>query len=747
VMQCTKCGLSKTRTQVVKGLGPEKCQIMIVGRNPGYDEDKEGRPFVGGAGRVLNSLLRDAKIRRSECYVTNVCKCLTPANRPPAQAEIDACSTYLQEEMAKCQPNIIIALGSEALTALTGKAGITHWRGSLIGNTYKVMPTFHPSYIMRGNQKYWTTVVRDLERAKEASYDSVLRLTPTYYDTWAPEDGDPPGELFDPANPISFDIETPGTLKPWEGDIIGIAFGYGSGRSIHFDMRSPRDREQAKRILEGPAPKIVQRGTFDWYYLKYYDIETANMYFDTKTAAHLVCPILPNDLAYLTSVYTDIPYYKPYSGKSIGKMSRSELSDYNNSDADSTRRIMLPLKQELEENGQWELMQTQVKLIKVISKMQLRGVQLDLSVVKAEVKAIGEMIGKTEKIFWSQGINIRSGAQVGELLVSMGMNLKRTKGGKQYRTRKEDLESLTHPIIGRILHFRELDKLRSTFLEGMRSRMVGDRVHTTYSQTTTKTGRLSSSDPNLQNVPVRSRHIFRPDGGLFIEGDYSQFEVRIIAAVTGDEAMDQDLGDGVNIHENICMEVYDREEISPRELLRAKAVVFGTMYNRQPESIAKEFGISRAEAVKLQAVVTGKYPKILDFQASVTDKQVIQSAYGRYKYYDGNIAEMYNFPIQSAGSDTLLTSMAILDERLEKELPNAHLALTVHDNIVVDCSERDKDDVIVLMRESLERPIPELGGRIFPIKIKIGTNWRDMTKELTVTEAYDQLAKEEPWPR
>jgi len=730
--QCTKCDLSKTRTQIVQGLGPPKCAIMLVGRNPGYDEDREGLPFVGGAGRVLNALLRDAKIRRSECFVTNVCRCLSPGNKAPTEEEIAACWEYLKADIESHEPNIIIALGNEALTVLTGKVGITNWRGSLIyglAKVPKVMPTFHPSYIMRGNQKYWTTVVRDLERAKEASYEATLRRTPTYYETWFPEYGDPPDELFDPANPVSFDIETPGTLKPWEGDVLGIAFSWGLGRSMHFDMRDVRGREQAVRILEGPAPKIVQRGTFDWYYLKYYGIETNNMYFDTKTAAYLVCPILPNDLAYLTSVYTDVTYYKPGSGKNIGRMSRSELSQYNNTDADTTRRIMLPLKQELKENGQWELFQTQTRLIKVISKMQCRGIKLDLSAVEEEVKTIGEAIDSTEKIFWSQGINIRSGAQIGDLLVNMGMSLKRTKGGQQYRTSKEDLEKLEHPVVKRILYFRELDKLRSTFLEGMRSRLIGGRIHTTYSQTRTKTGRLASSDPNLQNVPRRSRHIFVPDGGLFVEGDYGQFEIRIIAAVTGDKALQRDLDDGVNIHENICAEVYGREEISSKELLRAKAIVFGTMYNRQPESIAKEFGISRAEALKLQAVVTGRYPAILRFQASVTNKTVIKSAYNRFKYFEGNIAEMYNFPIQSAGSDTLLGSMAILDERLERELPEVHLALTVHDNLVVDCTLKDKDAAIILIRECMERPIPELGDRCFPIKITSGSNWRDLIKE------------------
>jgi len=406
-------------------------------------------------------------------------------------------------------------------------------------------------------------------------------------------------------------------------------------------------------------------------------------------------------------------------------MTPKELAEYNNKDADATRRIMFPLKQELQENDQWELFQRQMKLVKTVSKMQLRGVKIDSEAVNSEISAIHQVTQKTEDIFNSRGINVRSGAQVGELLASLGLPLKRTGKTNQYKTDAETLKNLKHPVAERILQFRELDKLRSTFLEAMKGHMVNGRIHTTYNITGTKTGRLSSTDPNLQNIPKRTRHIFIPDGGAFVEADYSQFEIRIIAAIAHEDKLEQDLSDGVNIHLAICQEVYGREEVTEKELFRAKSIVFGTTYGRSPQSIAREYRIPVSEAERIQGLIEHKYPGIYQYKKSMEGKDVLRSPFGRVKYFEGNIKELYNFPIQSTGGDILLGSLVLLDEALPSY---ASLALTVHDNIVIDCIKGKEMEIAKLVKTTMERPIPELDNRTFNGKCAIGTNWRDLER-------------------
>jgi DNA polymerase-1 len=595
----------------------------------------------------------------------------------------------------------------------------------------KVIPTFHPAYLMRGNQQYWSTVIRDLKLIKkEAEYPDIRKEELHYYvydiGTTLPE------ELFDPENYVSFDIETPGTLKPWKGPVIGCSFSWAHGKAIHFDMTNPRSREVAKEILEGPAKKIVQRGTFDWYYLKYWGIEVANLASDTKIAQHLIAPNLPNSLAYLASVHTDINYYKPGhsgGGEYINKMSKAELAEYNNVDADATRRIHFDIIKELEAENLLPLYAMNVNLIKTLSKMQLRGIKVDMKAVNSEVEKIKEANDKFEAIFASKGINIRSSAQIGDLLASLGCDLKMTASGKQYKVDKEVLSNLEHPIAKKLLQFRELDKLRSTFLENMPSHLVNGRVHTTYEITGTITGRLSSKDPNLQNIPRRTRNIFIPDNGLFVEADYSQFELRVIAALItmwcNDETMEKDLNEGTNMHLLIGQECYHTETLTDQQLLRAKAAVFGTVYGRSHISLAREFKITNAEAEMIQHTILGRYPGIHKYHDYISRASEVRSAYGRIKQNPPGVSvnELYNFPVQSTAGETMKMSLIGVSDALAE--PDA-LVLTVHDNLICDVNPLNQTNATYFIKSVMERAIPELEGRRFPCKIKTGVNWRDI---------------------
>ena len=733
-MRCDKCDLHIGAKQVVQGLGPPFGTIMVIGINPGKQEDREGYPFVGGSGRILDKLLYGAGIRRSACWVTNIVKCASPGNRRPTPEEIIACKDQLNAELLTFKPNVIIALGDVALEVLTGKKGITKYRGSIlptpnwIPHKCKVVPTFHPSYLMRGQQHFWSTVVADMMKAKVHSDSPDIKLTPTWYEVYAPgrhADQWIKDNLMDYRIPISFDIETPGVLVPWNHKPLGISFSWKEGDAINFHWY--KNFHMIKAIMEGPAPKIVQRGTFDVFFMMYHGVKTNNLWYDTKIGQHLLAPQLPNDLAYLTSVHTDIPYYKPGGkGGGIYKLTAAELAKYNNEDADATRRIAMEMVKETEEEGQLDLMVHQCELVHTLSRMQIRGVKVCLNTVAKELQYISATIDHTEELFASKDINIRSGQQLGELITGLGFKLPKTKSGKQYKTNAETLGKLEpHPVIKKIMEFKTLDKLRSTFLNGMKQRLVNGRIHTTYSITGTKTGRLSSRDPNLQNVPERTRHIFVPDGDVFVNADYTGFEVRMLAAICGDKKMQRDLDDGLRIHDIIALECYGDRELTPPEKLRAKAVVFGTAYGRTAGSIAREFGCTKKEAERLQGLVTGLYPGIQRYLRKMEQLKVAKSIFNRTKHFEGQVTEMYNFPIQSSGSDVLLQAMVRVDNALMKE-DIGQLALTVHDNIVIDTDLNYVDDVITICKEEMEKPIPEAGGMCFPITIKVGPNWRDL---------------------
>jgi len=732
-MRCDKCPLHIGAKQIVQGLGPPFGDIMVVGMNPGKQEDLDGFPFSGGSGRILDKLLYASGIRRSACWVTNVVKCTTPGNRRPNTEELLACKPHLMKEMDMFKPNVVIALGDVALEMLCGKKGITKYRGSIlpvaswISHKCKVVPTFHPSYLMRGQQHFWSTVEADMAKALKHSTSPEISLVETHYETYDGNTGDTwiKDNLMNSSIPISFDIETPGVLQPWKGRPLGISFSWAEGCAMNFNWY--KNFHIIKAIMEGPAPKIVQRGTFDVYYMMYWGVKTNNLWFDTKVGQHLLAPQLPNDLAYLVSVHTDIPYYKPGGkGGGVMKMTAKELAKYNNEDADGTRRVAMEMVKETEEYGQTELMANQMLLVKTISKMQIRGVKVDLEAVRSELQHISETIDHTEELFLSKNINIRSGAQLGDLIIGLGFKLPKTKSGKQYRTNREALEKLApHPVIKKILQFKTLDKLRSTFLNGMKQRLVEGRIHTTYSITGTKTGRLSSRDPNLQNVPEVVRNIFIPDGDVFVNADYKGFEVAMLAAICGDKKMQQDLDDGLRIHDIIGLECYGDRELEPAEKLRAKAVVFGTAYGRTAGSIAREFGCTKKEAERLQSIVLGKYPGVSQYLRRMEQTKVAKSIFNRVKHYEGMVTEMYNFPIQSSGSDVLLQAMNRVDETLSREDIGC-LALTVHDNIVVDTDLNYVDDVITICKREMEMPIPEAHGKIFPISIKVGPNWRDL---------------------
>jgi len=567
---------------------------------------------------------------------------------------------------------------------------------------------------MRGQYQYWQVVVDDLKKAlHESLYPEVLKKETAYITN---ADGVEAANLTD-VRELSFDIETTG-LNPFATNALTkcCAFSAKEGEAIHLNFAYPTSREIARVLLEDPySLKIVQRGTFDIPYLEQVNgIKVKGNLFDTKIAQHLLNPELPTDLAFLASLYTDVPFYK-------AKDVRPDEPIYNCTDADVTYRIKQKQQVLLEQAGLTPLFKTSCKLIRPISKMQLRGVKVDVDAINTAVNEIEGLLKQTEAIFYSKGINVRSGLALGQVMRAMGASLKHTPTGR-IKTDAESLRQVDHPLARHLLKFKELDKLYSTFLKGMEARLHNGRIHTTYNITGTVTGRLSSSDPNLQNIPRRVRHIFIPDKDYFIEADYSQFEIRVAAAVIPSESLQKDLDSGIKIHHKLAQEVYHREleTLTDKEILRTKAVVFGTIYGRSARSIALEHKITISEAQELQSVIEGRYPEIKEFKSKLLADRFFVTPFGRRREFGENVTELFNFPIQSSAADILRESIVLLDEE------GLDLVLTVHDNVILDCNKHELRIVLEALQRIMQRPMPILNNTTFPVKISLGANWRDL---------------------
>jgi len=394
-------------------------------------------------------------------------------------------------------------------------------------------------------------------------------------------------------------------------------------------------------------------------------------------------------------------------------MSRAELAQYNCSDADVTYRVYEEQVKELltEPPELRETFNEVCKAVRVIGDMQLRGTRIDVKRLNETIEDYREYVDKIYDAFLRKGINVNSPIQLKEFLAR---NVKIfVKNTQKVELQKYD----DNPIVELILRYREKAKLLSTFLEPFK----GERIYTTYNLTGTITGRLSSENPNLQNIPKDVRHIFLPsEDEYFVEADYSQFELMIYATLVHDDDMLSDLTSGLRIHDKVANRIYGDREKTHREMKITKTVVFGTMYGRTPRSVALALQIPIYEAEKHQRALFDVYPSIKRYQERMGSKSEVRTVFGRKKINVGKATEMYNFPIQSTAADILIRTLNILHEEGFK------LALTVHDSIVFESNSPKEDGKRA--REILTRPIPELEGRSFPCKVEYGKNWRDLKK-------------------
>lgn len=515
------------------------------------------------------------------------------------------------------------------------------------------------------------------------------------------------------------------------------------GRTMLVRGQNFADYSKLLRDFFGGGTKKIVHGSKSLYReLLEADIEPENFVFDTELAAYLIDPSLgkyPIDRVALGYLHRDIPTKDAYSEPDcFGALADcSGAIDAICAHAEATLELADALSPKIDELSMHELLvDLEQPLALVLAEMERNGMALDSAAIRAFGDSLAERIADIEKqIFaYSEGeFNINSTKALGELLFEkLGLHAtKKTKSG--YSTDAETLGKLRsqHPIIDLILEYRQLTKLKSTYCDGLLKVVDDDgRVRTTFNMTATVTGRLSSTDPNLQNIPVRRelgteiRRCFKAaDGCVFVDADYSQIELRILAHIADDEAMIAAFNSGDDIHTITASQVFGvpPDEVTGDERRRAKAVNFGIVYGISAFSLADDIGVSNAEAKRYIENYLAHYHGIRDYmersRESAKELGYVTTILGRRRYLPelqsknfnlrsfGERAAM-NAPIQGSAADVIKLAMIRVRDRLRREVPEAKLVLQVHDELIVETPEARAEEVKRLLCEEMQSVMP-----------------------------------------
>ncbi len=441
--------------------------------------------------------------------------------------------------------------------------------------------------------------------------------------------------------------------------------------------------------------------------------------FDAAVCGYLLNPSASDYSVAALCAQLNVPYF-------------TELSDY--ADVQALRKLSEKGITQLQKDGMFSLWtEIELPLTRVLASMEHAGVLVDKDGIKAFGEGLSEKIAELETQIYDyagEKFNIASPKQLGVILFeTLGLPAKKkTKSG--YSTNAEVLEELLpkHPIIGAILEYRQYTKLLSTYVDGLLKTIAEDgRIHTKYKQTETRTGRISSIEPNLQNIPVRTelgrnmRKFFKAsEGCILLDADYSQIELRLMAHLSGDKAMQEAFLNGTDIHTATAARVFDMPELFVTAEMRsaAKAVNFGILYGMGAFSLSKDIHVSTAQAKKYIEDYLGSYPRVSAFLDKVvedgTENGYVCTMHGRRRYVPelksknkmmqaaGKRIAM-NTPVQGTAADIIKLAMVHVHDRLEQEVPTAKLLLQVHDELIVDVPLADADAAAKILHDEMQQ--------------------------------------------
>ena len=565
-----------------------------------------------------------------------------------------------------------------------------------------------------------------------------------------------------------FDTETT-NIDVYSADLVGLSFAIKAHEAWYLSM--PANREECQRKLELLRPlfedesimKIGQNLKFDISMLAQYGISVKGKLFDTMLAHYLIEPEQRHNMDYLAEVYLNyvtIPIEeligKGRQQKTMREVPVELVKEYAAEDADITMRLYEKLLPLLKENGVEKLFyEIEMPLVPVLSRMEANGVKIDTENLKQISDEFAVEIRKIEEqIYELAGMpfNIASPKQLGEILfekLRIDEKAKKTKTG-QYATGEEVLQKLAHkhPIVNLILDYRSLTKLKSTYLDALPA-LVNPKdglIHTSFNQAVTATGRLSSNNPNLQNIPVRTekgreiRRAFVPRSEQYtlLAADYSQIELRIIAHLSQDPAMVADFNLGHDIHAATAAKVFHvpMEQVTKEQRSRAKAVNFGIIYGMSAFGLAERMELSRSEAADIIKKYFEEYAGIKEYMnrsiALAKERGYAETILGRRRYLrDINGANSVvrgfaernaiNAPIQGSSADMIKIAMIGIHQELERLKMQSKMILQVHDELVFDAHLDELDTLKSIVQDKMVNAMP-LSVPVV-VEINTGANW------------------------
>lgn len=559
-------------------------------------------------------------------------------------------------------------------------------------------------------------------------------------------------QVLEATDEFCFDTETT-SLEAVKADIVGLSFAVKAGEAYYIPFGE--DFAANKLVLEEFAPlfagdklKIGQNLKYDILVLMRYGIRVKGPMFDTMVAHYLIQPEMKHGMDFLAEHY--LGYRAKPIDELIGKKGKDQLTfrsvpieeakEYSGEDADITLQLKYLLEKELIEKGAADLFwNIEAPLVPVLAQIEWNGVSVDtLSLAEFSAQLNAEIISIEADIYEQAGhhFNIASPKQLGEVLydeLKLAEKIKLTKTN-QYSTSEETLLSLKgeHPIVRSILEYRGLKKLTSTYIDALPKLInpATGRIHTSYNQTVVATGRLSSTNPNLQNIPIRTergkevRRAFIPEhaGDVFISADYSQIELRLIAHFSGDKHFIQAFLDGEDIHAATAAKIFGVPiaEVTSEQRSQAKGANFGIVYGISVFGLSQNLGISRADAKALIDGYFEIYPGVKQFMdeciARGREKGYVETLFGRRRYLpDINSRNAtvrgwaernaINAPIQGTGADIIKKAMIAIQHEIDARGLRARLIMQVHDELNFEVPQDEAEMMSALIKEQMESAV------------------------------------------
>ncbi len=615
------------------------------------------------------------------------------------------------------------------------------------------------------------SLVVEQEPMETAELKTIATEKASYHLVNTPEERTKLLNLLLKQKEVCFDTETTG-LNAMRADLLGIAFSFKAREGYYVSV--PREFEEAKKIVDFFAPffennkieKIAHNIKYDLQVLRRYGMKVHEPHFDTMIAHYLIQPESKQSMDFLAEYYL---HYQPVSietligkkGKNQGNMGDlkpEEVVDYACEDADITFQLKKIFESEIQKEHLKHLFyDMEMPLAEILRAMEYEGIAIDvdgLHKYSAELDGLLTTLEKEIKELAGMDFNVDSPKQLGDVLfghLQISAKPKKTKTG-QFATSEDILQKHKndHEIIPKILDYRQMRKLKNTYVDPLPTLCdeIDGRIHTSYMQTVTATGRLSSNSPNLQNIPIRSERgkeirkmfIARGDDFRLLAADYSQIELRIIAALSEDKDMIEAFQKGHDIHAATASKVFHvpLEEVTRDQRSSAKAVNFGIIYGQGAFGLAQNLGISRKEA---KQIIDGYFEQYSSIKAYM-DKAVkdarengyVETIMKRRRYLPDiqsanavvrGFAERnaINAPIQGSAADIIKLAMVAVYRAMQKKKYKSRMILQVHDELVFDVHKDEENEIQALVKEAMEAAI----DLVVPMEVEmeLGDNWLD----------------------